>query len=157
EAGADDATRDLLEEIDRSLRGYERAARSQAWLGTAGVNAEATLAAEAGQAHVAGGHAGQVDLARFVCDAVLLDGGRVTGSLADPVIDVRLPPAWCHGLGEVPGYDADTRGLRLTTQIDLVRDEQERPVGYLGRAHPLVRRALDRVRHLSFGGAGAAG
>jgi hypothetical protein len=26
-------------------------------------------------------------------------------------------------------------------------------VGFLGRAHPLVRRALERVRHLSYGGA----
>jgi hypothetical protein len=29
-------------------------------------------------------------------------------------------------------------------------------VGFLGRAHPLVRRAVDRVRNLSFGGAGQA-
>ena len=33
----------------------------------------------------------------------------------------------------------------------ITRDAGEQPVGFLGRAHPLVRRALDWVRHLSFG------
>ena len=33
----------------------------------------------------------------------------------------------------------------------MTRDLSDRPVGFVGRAHPLVRRALDRVRHLSFG------
>jgi hypothetical protein len=58
-------------------------------------------------------------------------------------------------LEELPGYDANTRYLRLTTNLDITRDAQNRPVGFLGRAHPLVRRALDRVRNLSFGNAGS--
>lgn len=157
EEGADEPTRELLEEIDRSLRGFERAARSNAWLGESGLNAEATLAAEADQARTVGGRAGMVDLARFVCDAVQLDGGEVTGRPGDTVFEVRLPPAWCHGLDEVPGYDADSRTVRLTADLEVIRDERDSPVGYLGRAHPLVRRALDRVRHLSFGGAAGAG
>jgi hypothetical protein len=36
-------------------------------------------------------------------------------------------------------------------------DADHNLVGYLGRAHPLVRRALDRVRNLSFGGTAAGG
>ena len=97
--------------------------------------------------------AGMVDLARFVCGAVQLDGGDVRERPGDTVLEVRLPPAWCHGLDEVPGYDADSRTARLTTDLEVIRDEHDWSVGYLGRAHPLVRRALDRVRHLSFGGA----
>jgi superfamily II DNA or RNA helicase len=157
EEGADEPTRELLEEIDRSLRGFERAARSNAWLSESGLNAEATLAAEADQALLVGARAGMVDLARFVCDAVQLDGGEVRERSGATALEVRLPPAWCHGLDEVPGYDADSRTARLTTDLEVNRDEHDRSVGYLGRAHPLVRRALDRVRHLSFGGAAHAG
>ena len=157
EEGADEPTRELLEEIDRSLRGFERAARSNAWLGESGLNAEVTLAAEANQARTVGNRAGMVDLARFVCEAVQLDGGELTGLPGDRVFEVRLTPGWCHGLEEVPGYDADSRTVRLTTDLEVILDERDRSVGYLGRAHPLVRRALDRVRHLSFGGAAGAG
>lgn len=156
EEGADEPTRELLEEIDRSLRGFERTARSNAWLGESGLNAETALAAEADQARAVGGRAGLVDLARFVCDAVQLDGGEVTGRRDGTAFELRLPPAWCHGLEEVPGYEADSRTVRLTTDLERMRDESDRSVGYIGRAHPLVRRALDRVRHLSFGGAAAA-
>lgn len=56
------------------------------------------------------------------------------------------------GLKGTPGIDAETRTARLTTQLDVIQDDQKREVGFLGRAHPLVRRALDRVRHLAFGG-----
>jgi hypothetical protein len=41
--------------------------------------------------------------------------------------------------------------IRLTSDRDLLRDEAGE-IGFLGRAHPLVRRALDRVRNLQFGG-----
>jgi len=52
----------------------------------------------------------------------------------------------------LPGYDSDKRLIRLTTDIEITADPKGDEVGYLGRAHPLVRRALDRVRNLSFGG-----
>ncbi|RMH14399.1 MAG: hypothetical protein D6701_11315, partial [Gemmatimonadetes bacterium] len=44
---------------------------------------------------------------------------------------------------------------RLTTNKDIVIDEDKRLVGYVGRAHPLVRHAIDRVRYSSIGEAGA--
>jgi hypothetical protein len=86
-----------------------------------------------------------------VCDAVRLDGGAVTGKLSDPFFVVKVPPAWIHGLDDLPGYDAEGRLVRLTTRLDVTSDERENSVGFLGRAHPLVRRAIDRVRVLSFG------
>ena len=92
---------------------------------------------------------GSVDLVAFVLDAVLLDGGDVN---AGETIEVRLPPTWDYSLQDLPGYDQESRMLRLTTDMATSKDLNGKSVGYLGRAHPLVRRALDRVRNISFGG-----
>src|SRR5262249_52471877 len=70
--------------------------------------------------------------------------------------ELTLPPRWCHGLDDLPGFERETLTVRLTTDLDLMRDERERAIGYLGRAHPLVRRALDRVRHLALGDGGTS-
>ncbi|MFZ5448936.1 MAG: helicase-related protein [Thermodesulfobacteriota bacterium] len=148
---SDQATQELLEEIDRSLKGYAKATRLHAWLGEAGLNAEDRLLQEANHARHRGDQVSAVDLARFVTDAVLLDGGVIKGSLDDETFTVVLPPAWIHGLSDMPGYDPQSRTVRLTTRLPVMRDAQDRPVGFLGRAHPLVQRALSRVRHLSFG------
>ncbi|UCC30171.1 MAG: DEAD/DEAH box helicase, partial [Phycisphaerales bacterium] len=150
--GADESVAELLEEIDRSLKGYADAAKSRDWLGESGLNAEQKLVDQADQAHDAGDRAGTVELAQFVRDAVLLEGGDVVGDVTDEVFSVRLPPAWDFGLDDLPGYDGRDRQVRLTTRLDVTEDARKRSVGYLGRAHPLVRRALERVRNLSFGG-----
>ncbi len=150
-SGADSATRELLEEIDRSLQGFERAATANTWLGADGLNAEASLFNEADQARQRGAALNSVDLARFVCNAVLLEGGNVR-DLSPDTTELTLPPAWMPGLKDTPGIDVDSRTARLTTNIEVTQDAQEREVGFLGRAHPLVRRALDRVRHLALGG-----
>jgi len=155
--GADEATRELLEEIDRSLKGYEQASRVNSWLGEAGLNADEKQLQEAAEARKLGDRVGAVDLAGFVCDAVRLDGGQVAGKLDDPHFQLRLPPAWCHGLEDLPGFDGEQRLARLTTRLDVTADAEENSVGLLGRAHPLVRRALDRVRNLSFGGMASSG
>lgn len=150
-AGADAATRELLDEIDRSLHGFEEATRTHSWLGDAGLNAEGRLLAEADAARGRGDRVGAVNLAPFVADAVLADGGQVVGSVGDPTFEVVLPPQWTYGLEDLPGYDPAGRRLVLTTRLDVTRDAAGRAVGFLGRAHPLVRRALDRVRQSSFG------
>ena len=150
-AGSDTATRELLEEIDRSLRGFEAAARSNRWLGDLGMNAdpEQMVAATAARSH--GAAVSAVDLADFVREAVLLDGGNVRD--LEPTVRVfDLPPAWAFGLDDLPGYVPATRQVRVTTDQELTRDRLGQPVGYVGRAHPLVRRALDRVRHHALGG-----
>jgi len=143
------AVRDLLEEIDRSFRGFERAAKTYAWLGEQGLNAEARLADEAERARAAGNDSVAVPLETFVQDAVRLDGG---GASANGTIELTLPPAWCHGLDDLPGFDPERRRVRLTTDLDRTADADGRPIGFLGRSHPLVRRALERVRRLSLGG-----
>ncbi|WP_016953842.1 helicase-related protein [Anabaena sp. PCC 7108] len=152
-AGTDTATRELLEEIDRSLKGFQQAARTHTWLGDLGMNAQKRWLTEADAAKAKGDRTLAVDLISFVRDAVLLDGGDFRPTPHPEIFTVILPTNWSYGLDELPGYDANTRCLRLTTNLDITRDDQNRTVGFLGRAHPLVRRALDRVRNLSFGGA----
>ena len=153
----DEATQELLEEIDRSLKSFEQAARTHAWLGDAGLNADEKLVNEADEAREKGQHAGPVDLATFVRDAVLFDGGEVRGALEAPVFTITLPPSWTHDLEGTVGYDSSTRLIRLTTNIDITSDEAKQPVAFLGRAHPLVRRALERVRSISYGSGADAG
>lgn len=148
---SDEATQELLQEIDRSLKTFEQAARTHAWLGDAGLNAEEKLLSEATEAREKGNAAGIVDLAAFVRDAVLFDGGDLKGSIDSPVFRLTLPPAWSHGLEETIGYDPETRTVRLTTDIEVISDANRNPVAFLGRAHPLVRRALDRVRSITYG------
>lgn len=150
-SGADSATRELLEEIDRSLQGFERAATANTWLGGEGLNAEASLFAEADQARRRGEVLNSVDLAQFVRDALLLEGGNVR-EVAPDITELTLPSSWMVGLQGTPGIDVDTRIARLTSKLEITQDAQKREVGFLGRAHPLVRRALDRVRHLALGG-----
>ena len=152
--GADAATQELLEEIEHSLKGFVEVARSHTWLGDAGLNAQEEILQQAGTALATGESMSAVDLARFVTDAVLLDGGGVNGRPSDGEFELVLPPAWVHDLEDIPGMDPASRRARLTTRADQTLGATGQPLGYLGRAHPLVRRALDRVRHLSLGESG---
>jgi ERCC4-related helicase len=162
DGGEDDVTtpayQELLAEVERAMTGYEKTARSNAWLGEAGLNAEARLVDEASRARAEGKRLGAVELMEFVLGALDADSDAeapARGAGPDGLVDLRLPPAWTHGLRDIPGYDAEERTLRLTTDRHRTRDDRGRRLGYLGRAHPIVRRALDRVRNLRFGEAGA--
>lgn len=150
--GADAATMELLEEIDRSLKGFRDAAKTHLWLGDRGLNAEDSTVREAEEARRRGSESSAIDLTSFVCDAIRLDGGAVSGIPSDGVFTVSPPAQWLYGLEDIPGYDPEERLVRLTTDIDIMYDTNKMPVGFIGRAHPLVRRALDRVRNQSFGG-----
>ena len=147
---ASPATQELLAEIDRSLHGFRQAAQSNVWLGAAGLNAEESQISEAGAACAAGRQLTQVDLCDFVKNAVRLEGGDVHEH--GNWFELLLPHAWLPGLAGMPGLDEGGRTVRLTDNLDLSVLPDGREVGFLGRAHPLVRRALDRVRHLSLGG-----
>jgi hypothetical protein len=153
------AYQELLAEVERAMTGYEKAAKSSVWLGEAGLNAEARLVTEANQAREEGERLGAVELTRFVERA--LDDDRDTSrpvrAASDDaaVIGLHLPSSWTHGLPDVPGYDENSRTLRITRDRSRTRDAAGRSLGFLGRAHPIVRRALDRVRNVRFGDAGA--
>jgi superfamily II DNA or RNA helicase len=149
--GADKATHELLEEIDKAIHGFREAARTHTWLDVAGLNAEERLITEVEQARSKGEGCANVDLARFVCNAVELEGGRIVGKPDDAIFTITLPPTWITGLDEQPGFEPTERSIRLTTHLSVNTDDQKQPVGFLGRAHPLVRTALDRVRNLNYG------
>jgi superfamily II DNA or RNA helicase len=145
----------LLSEVEQTLRGFTQTARSQAWLGDAGLNAQASLGADAERARAEGSRLSAVDLLDFVSQAIELRQ-RVADAVVhgeDGVVTLQLPDqGWAHGLIDLPGFEAQGAGcIRLTSNRTLTQDTEGRSVGYLGRAHPLVRRALDRVRALRYG------
>jgi hypothetical protein len=148
----DPAVHDLLDEVDRAFNGFKEAAKSFAWLGDAGLNAEQEQATQASHARQEGLRHTGVELAPFVRDAVLLDRGDARTE-PDGSLVLTLPPGWSHGLDDLPGYEPATRTLRLTRELGATQDSQGRSLGYLGRAHPVVHRAVERVRRLSLGGA----
>lgn len=147
------AYRELLGEIDKAMRDFEKASKNHSWLADAGLNADEKLVAEAERARMDAQALGVVDLLSFVKEAVRADSA-IPGAVKEngPVTELRLAPDWTWGLDDVPGWDAQTRVLRVTHDADVSVDSQNRPVGFLGRAHPVVRRALDRVRNLQYGG-----
>jgi len=147
------AYRELLDEIDKAFSGFAKAAKTADWLGREGVGASQNLVDEAEAARNEAERAGLGGLDAFVQDALLLESGdpSVVKTPEKDVVTLSLQPSWAAGLEEVPGIDEDGRTLRLTTDAERQADGEGRPLGFIGRAHPIVRRALDRVRNSQFG------
>jgi superfamily II DNA or RNA helicase len=142
----------LLQEIDASLNRFEATAKSYHWLAEEGLHATDLDRREAESARQAGQKAGAVDLTRFVQDAVVVEateGGACQTNAYG--FDLRLPDTWRHGLEELPGWDAERGRMRITKDLAVLATDKNEPIGFLGRAHPLVQRAIDRVRHLALG------
>ncbi len=138
-----------MQEIDASLNRFEATAKSHQWLADEGLHAGELDRREAETARQAGQKAGAVDLTRFVQDAVVVEGGDCQTTAYG--FDLRLPDTWRHGLEELPGWDAERGRMRITKDLAVLATDKSEPVGFLGRAHPLVQRAIDRVRHLALG------
>lgn len=132
------AYRDLLHEIDRAYAGFERMAVRHGWL--TGLGAASATRLPAGATRSVGG---QVPL-DFLRAAIALDGGTEESA---GVVSLLVPPAaWHADLSGLPGFDPETGGLRATADAALLRDAQGREVACPGWAHPLVRRAAERMR-----------
>lgn len=144
--------RALLEEVDKSLRRFEQTAKTHNWLGEEGVAADEVARQRAIGALEVGRKAGQIDLIDFVTHAVQTEGGKV--SRQDNVITYMLPEMWHYGMQDIPGWEASRNHLRVTTNLNQFTDTKGQAVGYLGRAHPVVRRAIEHVRHQALGQAG---
>lgn len=144
------AYEELLAEMDRAVGGFEQAARTHAWLGLEGLNAESARITEADRAKAAGERLGVLDLLAFVTDAVQAEArsATVVRSVEKDVLALALPHSWRHGLEGVPGWNSASNILLVTTDARVYRTKEGEAVGYLGRAHPVVRRALDRVRNI---------
>ncbi len=137
----------LLDEMDSAIGGFERASKSNGWLITEGLSAETEKLQDAVLAQQSGARLGGIDLVKFVCSALQSEAksAAVVQNLEPTVIGLELPPTWIHGLSGLPGFDSERRRLLLTTDPERLRTDAGDSVGYLGRAHPVVRRALDRV------------
>jgi superfamily II DNA or RNA helicase len=144
EANAE-AYRDLLHEIDRAFQGYDRSAVRHGWLADRGTNADAAQVRAANAARRrADASLGHVDLADFASRAIEAE----TGNACTRAGVLRLPANWTTGLDDLPGYDAATRTLRTTRKRDQLRDGHGRSLAFLGRAHPVVLRAISSVRRI---------
>lgn len=148
-AAEDAATKALIDEIDREFKAFEKTAKSRAWLSETGVNADAKLQQDAKNA-LERGESGSVDLFEFVLSAIESEGGRCQRRL-DGVCRVELPYTWNMDASQLPGFDEEAGVLLLSNDPDMAEDSAGKQVGCLGRAHPLVQKAIDRVRSIGFG------
>lgn len=148
-AADDAATKALIDEIDRGFRAFEKSAKSRAWLSDAGVNADARLQQEARDA-LARGASSSVNLFDFVLSAIESEGG-LCRRRTDGVCEIVLPNSWNMNPAHLPSYDSETGVLLLSDDSSVVQDTAGKTVSYLGRAHPLVQKAIDRVRSIGFG------
>ncbi len=152
---ADDTTtpayQDMLSEIDRVFTSFEKAAKTHAWLGEAGLGASEAHVQEADRARERAEELGAVDLLGFVVDALRTESPEADAVREqDGVWELKLPRAWSVGMEDVPGLEPEKQLLRVTTDVEALRDADGHRLGYLGRAHPTVRRAIDRVRNVQF-------
>ena len=157
-----EAYRGLLAEIDDVLGRFERVAKTQTWMVDTSIGGEPSMLQAADAAHDAGQKQGAIDLLGFVIAAVRAESAEpsATKKLLDGTWELKLPPAWFTGqqddgrgtgFEDLPGWDEQARLLRVTTDVSCTKNSAGAQVGYLGRAHPVVRRALDRVRQLQHG------
>jgi hypothetical protein len=132
-----DAYRDLLREIDRAFDGFDRSAVRHGWWVDQGSVADVSVGAGTSAALSA------IDLPEFVAAAIGRDG-------VDRGV-LRLPAEWCAGLDGLPGFDREQSVLRITRNRARYRDARGRSLGFLGQAHPLVRRACSHAQRLGDG------
>lgn len=131
------AYRALLRDVEHAYD--ERVALRYGWFPT---QSAATLVAEMRQAEEAFADKGdRAELSRFVVEAIEADTGIVQSADGQ----LRLDDAWCAGLDGLPGFDAGSRCFCFTRDADVLQQGAQ-SVGFLGRAHPLVRRALQRMQ-----------
>jgi superfamily II DNA or RNA helicase len=123
--------RDLQREIDRAFDGFDRSAVRHGWFSepvSDGVSVPR--------------HHSDIDLPAFVAAAITAETGQRQASQSI----LRLPPDWLDGLDGLPGFDRVEGVIRLTSDASMFRDTSGHPLAYLGRAHPVVRRACASVR-----------
>lgn len=134
--------RDLLHEIDRAFAGYDRDAVRHGWFVGQGLQADAASlrAADAAYQRIER-TLGWIDLTEFVAAVVAAE----TGGAAGPA-GLTVPADWLAGLESLPGFDPATRLWRIARSPGDTRDAAGAPLAFLGRAHPLVRRAIARAQ-----------
>lgn len=126
------AYRDLLHEIDRAFDGFARSAVRHGWLDAQGGDMAAPLPAWAESI---------IEPTTFVAEALQAE----TGSYPLSEDRLRLPAEWCAEIDGLPGFDRQDGTLRITRDRNRLRDEHGRQLAFLGRVHPVVRRACSHA------------
>jgi hypothetical protein len=127
---------ELMREIDRAFDAFDLMAVSHGWYGTRGLNAGMEQINDTDQLRVPAGLA--EDLPEFVGAVIQAETSEQVLSLDE----IRLPKNWVHGLDGLPGFDPSADVVRFTRDYEAWRDSTGRSMGYFGRAHPLVLRAI---------------
>jgi hypothetical protein len=140
-----DAYRDLLHEIDRAFDSFERSAVRHGWLADHEAHSDAPDPADAKAAKRCNSARGRIDLPTFVAATIAQETGHRVGNRTV----LRLPTEWRAGLDGLPGFDSDAGVLRVTDDRSLLRDRYGRSLAYLGRTHPVVRRACSGAQRMS--------
>jgi hypothetical protein len=127
---------DLMREIDRAFAAFDLMAVHHGWYAARGFNADVDQInrAEALRHHVNGSD----DLADFIGAVIAAE----TGKPAISSDTIRLPMDWARGLDGLPGFDSTANALHFTRDDESWRDSSGRSIGFVGRAHPLVLRAI---------------
>jgi hypothetical protein len=132
------AVADLMREIDRAYAAFDLMAVHHGWYAARGFNADMDQLDRAEK--VRRNAKGVEDLMDFVAAVIAAE----THQPAESPDKLRLPMGWGRGLDGLPGIDAAAHELRFTRDFECWRDLAGHDIGFLGRAHPLVLRA---VRH----------
>jgi superfamily II DNA or RNA helicase len=130
------AYRALLRDVEHAYD--ERIALRYGWLPS---QPAATLAKEMSRAEEVRKQGGGDDLSRFVAEVIEVD----TGIAQTENGILQLDDGWCAGLEELPGFDAPSRCFRFTRDPQVFQQGAQ-PVGFIGLAHPLTRRAIGRMQ-----------
>jgi superfamily II DNA or RNA helicase len=134
-----DAYKDLLREIDRAFAASDHSAVRYGWLSDQTITVEATAERCDTTSNCA------IDLPDFVAGAI----AAATGSVSENAGVMRLPGDWLLGLDDQPGVDHEHRTLRFTRDQSKFHDARGQSMAFLGRGHPLVRRAIGRIQQLA--------
>ena len=140
---------ELMREIDRAFDAFDLMAVNHGWYGM--------RAADSGMENLVQNEKQPLfatyadDLPDFI--AAVAEAGTTGAAISGNTI--RLPDKWMHGLDGLPGVDASRKIIRFTRDRDIWHDGSGNGVAFLGRAHPLVLRAIRQGQ--SLGGAVAVG
>ncbi len=126
----------LMRDIDRAFDAFDLMAVSHGWHGARGLNAGIDRINDAEQRWSASDCV--EDLPDFVSAVIEAETNERSSILGE----ISLPKNWVHGLDGLPGLDPPSGVFHFTRSLEVLGDAAGRGTGFLGRAHPLVLRAM---------------
>jgi hypothetical protein len=121
----------LMHEIDRTFVTFELMAVQHGWFGVGMDQTDPPV-------RLRNVTNGAEDLPSFV--AAVIEAETMEPALAHD--EIRLPADWARGLDHLPGFDPAADVLRFTREFETWHDAAGCSSAFLGRAHPLVLRAI---------------